>query len=176
MILKLVRTPGIYLVGFMGSGKTTIGSLLADRLGWHFVDLDDEIEAEQKTSIAGIFDQGGEERFRALETEAIRRRMRQVRGGRPTVLALGGGAFTRPGNRELLADHGIVVWLDCPLAMAWRRVAGGSNRPLARDPEKFGELYQARRAAYALADYHIEIAGDDPAAAVDAICALPIFQ
>ena len=57
MILKLVRTPGIYLVGFMGSGKTTVGHLLADRLGWDFIDLDAEIEGEQKISIADIFDQ-----------------------------------------------------------------------------------------------------------------------
>lgn len=175
MILKLVRTPGIYLVGFMGSGKTTIGRLLADRLGWHFVDLDDDIETEQKTSIAAIFDERGEEAFRALETEGIRRRTRQVRGGRPMVMALGGGAFTRPDNRDLLADHGIVVWLDCPCDLAWRRVADGSTRPLARDAARFCELYQARRESYALADYRIEIASDDPAAAVDAICSLPIF-
>jgi shikimate kinase len=175
MILKLVRTPGIYLVGFMGSGKTTIGRLLADRLGWHFVDLDDDIESEQKTSIAAIFDERGEKTFRALETEGIRRRTRQVRGGRPTVMALGGGAFTIPANRDLLADHGIVIWLDCTHETAWRRVADCSLRPLARDPKKFGELYEARRASYALADYRIEIASDDPVTAVDAICALPIF-
>lgn len=175
MILKLVRTPGIYLVGFMGSGKTTIGRLLADRLGWNFIDLDDDIESEQKTSIAAIFDAEGEERFRVLETDGIRRRTRQIRGGRPMVMALGGGAFMRSENRELLSDHGVVVWLDCPFDTARRRCADGSARPLARDPEKFRQLYESRRACYALADYRIEIASDDPAAAVDAICSLPIF-
>jgi shikimate kinase len=175
MILKLVRTPGIYLVGFMGSGKSTVGKLLADRLGWNFVDLDAEIEAEQKTSIAEIFDTCGEDHFRALETDAIRARTRMVRGGRPLVMALGGGAFTDPRNRDLLSDHGIVVWLDCPLEWARRRVADGTGRPLARDPAKFADLYQSRRANYSQADYRVEIVSDDPETIVNAICALPIF-
>ncbi len=174
MILKLVRTPGIYLVGFMGSGKSTIGSLLAERLGWTFVDLDAEIEAEQKTSIAEIFEKQGEERFRELETEAIRKRVKMVRGGRPTVLALGGGAFVREENYELLADHGVTVWLDCPLEIAWKRVEPCTNRPLARDCAKFVELFEARRPAYARADYRVEVA-EDAGAVVDAICALPMF-
>jgi shikimate kinase len=176
MILKLVRTPGIYLVGFMGSGKTTVGRLLADRLGWHFVDLDKEIEAEQKTSIAAIFNKQGEEQFRRLETEAIRKRARMVRGGRPMVVALGGGAFARPENLQLIADHGVTMWLDCSLEMARRRVETCSDRPLARDPEKFGELFEARRPSYARADYRIEVTSDDPAVVVEAICALPIFK
>ena len=75
MILKLVRTPGIYLTGFMASGKTVIGRLLADRLGWTFIDLDAVIEAEQGTTIRSIFDTRGEEYFRQLETEAIRTRL-----------------------------------------------------------------------------------------------------
>jgi shikimate kinase len=176
MILKLVRTPGIFLVGFMASGKTTVGKLLADRLGWSFVDLDEEIEAEQKTSIPQIFDQYGEEHFRKLETEAIRKRTRMVRSGRPMVVALGGGAFAWPGNLQLLQDHGVTVWLDCPLEMARRRVEASSDRPLARDPKQFGELFEARRPYYARADYRIEVASDDPAVATEAICALPIFK
>ena len=72
MILKLKRTPGIYLTGFMASGKTTIGRLLADELDWQFVDLDKEIEAQQGISIAEIFDTRGEQEFRRIETEAIR--------------------------------------------------------------------------------------------------------
>lgn len=175
MILKLVRTPGIYLVGFMGSGKSTVGKLLADRLGWHFVDLDGEIEAEQKTSIAEIFDTRGEDHFRRLETEAIRKRTRMVRSGRPMVVALGGGAFTRPENLDLLEDHGVTVWLDCPLEMCRRRV-DNTSRPLARDPVKFGELFQVRRASYARAHYRIEVTSEDPEAAVESICALPVFK
>ncbi|MGE5568830.1 MAG: shikimate kinase [Rhodospirillales bacterium] len=175
MILKLVRTPGIYLVGFMGSGKSTVGRLLADRLGWTFVDLDEEIEAEQKATIAEIFEKFGEERFRELETEAIRKRVKMVRCGRPMVIALGGGAFVREENYELLNDHGVTVWLDCPLEIAWRRVAQCPNRPLAKDCARFAELLEARRPAYARAEYRIEITGDDAEKVVDAICALPIF-
>jgi shikimate kinase len=175
MKLKLVRTPGIYLVGFMGSGKTTVGRLLADRLGWTFVDLDEEIEAEQNTTIAEIFATQGEERFREIETEAIRKRVKVVRSGRPTVLALGGGAFMREENYELLTDHGVTVWLDCPVEIAWRRVEPCTNRPLARDAGKFAELFAARRPGYARAEYRVEVTGDDAKAVVDAICALPMF-
>ncbi len=175
MILKLVRTPGIYLVGFMGSGKTTVGRILADRLGWEFVDLDAEIEAEQKTSIAEIFDQCGEEHFREVETAAIRKRVHMVRAGQPMVIALGGGAFLREENFDLLEDHGVTVWLDCPLELARKRVASGADRPLARDPEAFARLYAARRTGYARADYRIEVCSDDPDEAVAAVEALPIF-
>ena len=89
MILKLVRTPGIYLVGFMGSGKSTVGRILADRMGWGFADLDAEIEAEQGTTISAIFEECGEGHFRKLETEAIRKRVHRVRAGQPMVIALG---------------------------------------------------------------------------------------
>ena len=93
MILRLKRTPGIYLVGFMACGKTTIGRLLAGELGWHFVDIDDDIEARAKTSISAIFDTLGEAEFRKLEAAAIGDRVRLIERGKPTVVALGGGAF-----------------------------------------------------------------------------------
>jgi shikimate kinase len=175
MILKLVRTPAIYLVGFMGSGKTTIGKLLAERLGWSFVDLDAEIEAEQHASIPEIFEKCGEAHFRELETEALRKRARMVRAGRPMVMALGGGAFARPENCAVLEDNGVTVWLDCPFEMAQQRVGADANRPLARDPAKFAELYEKRRECYARAEYRVEVTNDDPEITVEAICALPIF-
>ncbi len=176
MILKLVRTPGIYLVGFMCSGKTTVGRLLAERLGWHFIDLDEDIEAEQGASIASIFEDRGEEAFRALETDALRRRLRLVRGGRPVVMALGGGTFTRPENIELLEENGVTVWLDCSLETARRRLGDTDDRPLARDPEGFARLFEERRGIYAQANYRIDISNDDAAAAVAAICSLPMFH
>lgn len=175
MIVKLARTPGIYLVGFMGSGKSTVGRLLADRLGWSFVDLDEEIEAEQHMKIGEIFDRFGELHFRQLEREALRRRVRAIQRGEPTVVALGGGAFAQPDNYALLEDNGISVWLDIPLEMARRRVEQDANRPLARDPDKFRELYEARRASYARADYRIPVTGEDPEAVVEAILKLPVF-
>lgn len=175
MILKLVRTPAIYLVGFMGSGKSTVGRLLADRLGWSFVDLDAEIEAEQGVSIAEIFDRCGEEHFRRLETEAIRRRVRLAQMGRPAVIALGGGAFARECNFDLVEHNGITVWLDCSEAVAWQRVEANSDRPLARNREQFAALYEARRACYARADFRVESSGDDPESVVEAVLGLPIF-
>ncbi len=75
MILKLKQTPGIYLVGFMGCGKSTVGSALADELGWSFFDLDQEIEKAAGASVAEIFDQRGESEFRTLETEALKKRV-----------------------------------------------------------------------------------------------------
>ena len=124
MILKLKNTPGIYLVGFMGSGKTTIGRLLAERLGWHFADLDDEIEAQQGSSIAEIFDLRGEEEFRRIETGVVRAQVRTIERGRPTVVALGGGTFAQQANFDLLENNGVSIWLDCPLetvSAAWVR-------------------------------------------------------
>jgi shikimate kinase len=176
MILKLKQTPGIYLVGFMGSGKSTIGRLLAEQLGWHFVDLDAEIEAAQRVSILEIFETRGEAEFRRLEREAMRQRVRAIEAGQPTVLALGGGAIVQPENFALVENNGITIWLDCPFETVRRRVAPASHRPLARDPEAFAKLYEARRVSYARADFRIPIDGDDPAIAVAAVLALPLFR
>jgi len=176
MILRLKRTPGIYLTGFMASGKTTIGRLLAEELGWNFFDLDEEIEAQQGTSIAEIFDTRGEQEFRRIESEAIRAHVRSVARGRPAVIALGGGAFVQPENFDLLEEHGITIWLDCPLETARQRVAQASHRPLARDAQKLEELYRERQAIYARADFRIPIESDEPSAAIAAIMKLPLFS
>jgi shikimate kinase len=176
MILKLKRTPGIYLVGFMGSGKTTVGELLADRLGWRFVDLDGDIEAEQGTSIAELFDTRGELAFREIETAALRKRVREIERGTATVVALGGGAFMGPTNARLVAEHGVTVWLNCPFPVIVKRTEQQANdRPLARDPERFEALYNERLTAYQRAEYHIPIENDDPLGAVAAILRLPLF-
>lgn len=175
MILKLKRTPGIYLVGFMASGKTTIGRLLAEELGWSFADIDEDIEASQGESIASIFDTRGEAVFRDIEREALRKRVREVERGRPLVLALGGGAFAQESNHQMLEENGVTIWLDCPFPTVCARVEGAHHRPLARDPEKFRQLYDQRRDAYAKAEYRVQIDSDDPAAIVAAILKLPIF-
>jgi len=176
MNLRLKRTPGLYVVGFMASGKSTVGRLLAHRLGWSFFDIDDEIEAAEKTTIAAIFDTRGEVEFRRIESLLIGQHVRSIEHGRPAVLALGGGAFVAPANRDLLLGHGIAIWLDCPLDMVQRRVAQASHRPLARDPEKFAALYAARQQSYALADLRVSIESDDPAAAVDSILSHPLLK
>ena len=179
MNLKLKGTPGIYLVGFMASGKSTVGRHLADRLGWNFYDTDQEIESAEKVTIAELFDGRGETEFRRIESEILRQHVRWIERGRPGVLALGGGAFAEARNRELLSDHGVTIWLDCPFEAVQRRVAakhGGLLRPLARDPEKFAALWTERRAIYEFADIRVSIDSDDPDAAVTAILADPIFR
>lgn len=175
MILKLKRTPGIYLVGFMGSGKSTVGRALADELGWNFVDLDEEIEREQGSSIASIFDQRGEAEFRLLETDALRRCVRTVQSGHPRVISLGGGAFLEHENLDLVSNNGVSVWLDCPLPVIERRIAAFTHRPLARDPNHLRHLYEVRREGYARADYRIETDDEEAAATVARILALPLF-
>lgn len=175
MILKLKRTPGIYLVGFMASGKTTIGRLLADELGWSFADLDQDIEGAEAASIAQIFDTRGEAEFRSVEKEAVRRRVGEVERGKPMVIALGGGSFTDEASQALLRENGVTIWLDCSFPRVCARVEGSSHRPLARDPEKFQQLYEQRQTAYSRAEYRIEIDTDDPKTVVDAILKLGIF-
>ena len=175
MTLKLKQTPGLYLIGFMASGKTTIGRLLAERLGWSFADLDEDIEASQQRSIADIFDTVGEEAFRRMESEALQTRVRAVARGMPTVMALGGGAAAQPENMDLIENHGVTIWLACPFQTVVRRVGESSSRPLARDRKKFKELFHARQQAYGRADYRIDIETDDPVVVVDAILKLPLF-
>ncbi len=174
MIVKLKRTPGIYLVGFMGCGKTTVGELLADELGWDFCDVDREIEAELRTTIAEIFDTRGEHEFRALETEALRQRVLKIEKGQPTVVAVGGGAFVREVNYNLLEEHGVTIWLDCPLEVIQCRIMGSDHRPLARDIDRFRQYYAERLVSYAKADYRID-ANAAPPEVVKAILKLPIF-
>jgi shikimate kinase len=176
MILRLKQTPGIYVVGFMGAGKSTVGRHLAHRLGWSFFDTDGEIEAAEKTTIAELFAGRGEAEFRRIESEVLRQHVRWIECGRPAVLALGGGAFTIPANRELVSGNGISLWLDCPLETVQRRVALGSDRPLARDPESLAALYYARRECYSLADIHLAVESDDPDVTVARILAHPMMK
>jgi shikimate kinase len=175
MLLKLKRTPGLYLVGFMGSGKSAVGRLLAHELGWSFADIDEDIENEEGVSIAEIFDTRGELEFRGIEQEALRKRVREVEFGKPMVLALGGGAFVDPANRKLLEERGVTVWLDCPFPRIHARIKDQAHRPLARDPQTFQQLFDDRRDAYSQAEHRIEADTDDPAAIVAEILKLPIF-
>jgi shikimate kinase len=172
MILKLKRTPGIFLVGFMGSGKSTIGRALADELGWRFIDLDQEIEKQENCTISRIFDTRGETAFRLIETAALRQITRAIDSGRPHVVAVGGGAFLQEQNVELISNKGVSIWLDAPFERIEKRIEGQQHRPLARDPQKFRALYEARRAGYGRAEYRIDIADDDAAHAVAQIQAL----
>jgi shikimate kinase len=176
MNLKLKRTPGIYIVGFVSAGKSTIGRHLAERLGWSFFDTDHELEAAEKMTVSQLYAERGEPEFRRLETAVLRRHVAWIERGRPAVLALGGGAFIEPANRDLLCDRGISLWLDCPLEIVQRRIASGAHRVLAQDPDRFAALYTARREAYQRADVRIPIEGDDPQPVLDAILASPVLK
>lgn len=149
----------------MGSGKSTIGPVLAKRLGRPFQDLDDLIEKEQGMSIAEIFERYGEAYFRELESRSLHRAAALPR----SVIALGGGTFVVPANRELVAQLGVSVWLKVPLTLARRRCATKEDRPLARDPRQFEEIYYLRQSFYELADIHISVEKRTPRRICDRI-------
>jgi shikimate kinase len=177
MDLRLKRAPGLYLTGFMASGKSTVARRLAERIGWEFVDLDAEIEARTGDSVAHIFSTRGEPEFRRIETETLNQWRRRVEAGRPAVIALGGGSFTQPAICEMLADHGLSIWLDCPLETINARIdeAERAARPLASDREAFRRLYEERRVYYERAHFRID-ADCEPDQAVDRILALPFWK
>jgi shikimate kinase len=175
MTLKLKRTPGIYLVGFMGCGKTTIGRLLAGRIGWHFADLDHDIEKAHGGTVQQIFAEHGEPRFRQMEHQALRERITAVERGKPSVVALGGGTFVRPDNYALLENNGVTLWLDAPFELIRKRVQSDGTRPLAADPVQFRALFDSRRAGYEMADHRVPIVSEDPEVTIDSIIALQLF-
>ena len=173
--LKLKRTPGLYLVGFMAAGKTTVGGLLADELGWCFVDIDTDVEAQQRKSIAEIFRDHGEARFRELEAQMIRSRVSLIEAGDPCVMALGGGAFVQASNWHLIQNNGVTVWLDCQLETVRKRLGEDTTRPLAQDRGGLAKLFEDRRPLYARADFRIDVDTSDTGEILQKILALPIF-
>jgi shikimate kinase len=175
MILKLKRTPGLFIVGFMGAGKSTVGRALARHLGWRFADLDEDIESREQMAIPEIFEKRGEADFRRAEHEALQRRIDDVSRGIPWVIAVGGGCYAQAENLDLIQNHGVTIWLDAPLEMLRARVSGAFHRPLARDPVRFEELFNTRRPTYERADYRIVISGGGSDAAVEEILKLPLF-
>jgi shikimate kinase len=176
MNLKLKRTPGIYIVGFMGSGKTTVGRMLAEEIGWRFADLDDDIEHAQRKSISEIFATAGELEFRRIEHEALQKRIRAIQRGTPTVLALGGGAFTRQENITLLQENGITVWIDTAFDVLRKRVQNSDHRPLARDTDRFETLYHERRACYEQAEFKVTVPVNDSRAALAEVLKLNLLD
>jgi len=164
------------LAGFMGSGKTTVGLLLARQLAWRFEDLDARIEQSAGLSISAIFERRGEAAFRQIEREQFEKTLGRVaESGEAIVLAMGGGTYAQPGIVERLRAFGaVVIWLDCPVNLLLARCATMNNRPLFRDEASFRNLLAARLPFYEQADYRV--AGeDDPAVVVARILALAPF-
>jgi shikimate kinase len=141
----------IYLVGFMGSGKTTVGHRLAKKLGWKFIDLDEEIERHERRTVADIFRQDGEAFFRQLEHHSLK----QASSSKQSVIALGGGAFVDPENRVLAENTGLTVWLKVSFAKVGDRVKIDGTRPKLTSKEQAEGLYQSREPYYALAKLHV---------------------
>jgi shikimate kinase len=156
-----IRDPqsAIFLVGFMASGKSTVGPVLAARLNRPFIDLDHLIEADLNCTIAELIAREGEEKFRRLETEILR----QTVQGEPAVIAPGGGAITRIENRELMAQSGIMIWLDAPFELCWRRIQMDETvRPLAPNEATARERYLQRLPLYRSALIQIGIGYSQP--------------
>jgi shikimate kinase len=162
------HTRRIVLTGFMGSGKSTVGPLLAARLGWKFVDVDEVIESEAGTKIAELFARDGEMAFRRREREAIAR----LAAGDGLVLALGGGAIETDEVRTLLleSEGTLLVHLEVELETTLKRCAGTEGvRPILADRANLGARYARRLPLYRLAHVTIRVDGLTPEEAVGAI-------
>ncbi len=155
----------VYLVGFMASGKSTVGPLVAARLNRPFQDLDDLIEKEQQMTIAEIFALKGEAYFRRVESHLLA----QTAQLPPSVIGLGGGTYSSEVNRAVVAEHGVSVWLRIPLELAQLRCSRISTRPLAKDPVRFKALFDLRQAHYCEARICVDVEEKMPAQIADEI-------
>lgn len=156
----------------MGAGKTTVGILLAERLGWRFLDLDQHLENEHRETVAEIFSHHGEPHFRALETDLLT----QILNAKNIVIALGGGALEPSANRDAIAaaTGTALIFLDAPLAILLDRIQShpdAPQRPLLADPAVVNARHAARLPHYRIADLHIETSALDPDAVAERIVA-----
>jgi len=151
----------LFLVGFMGSGKSAVGRQLADLLGRPWVDTDHEVEAHAGARIAQIFLVSGEASFRTLEREVLD----GLAALPPSVVSTGGGLMLCHANRLRLRELGTTIWLDVPAAVVERRLGLDVSRPLwsGLDPDGRRALFERRRALYALADLRVAAGSAEPA-------------
>jgi shikimate kinase len=160
----------IFLVGFMGAGKTSVGRALSRKLGWRFEDLDHRIQAREGRTIPEIFQQSGEAEFRRREIAALRELLAEAESDR-MVVALGGGAFVEEEVAALLEKAGnATVFLDAPAEELWRRCAQDViDRPLQRKELEFRQLYERRRPRYLRAQVRVDTEGHGIEQIVDVI-------
>ena len=147
-----MKTDKLYLVGFMGAGKSSVARALGRRLDWKAEDIDARIEDAERRDIPTIFRDSGEPYFRAREREALIDLLPE----RGAVIASGGGTFADASNRELMLRDGGVVWLDVPFEIILKRVPRDGRRPLAADRLGMEQLYNQRLAAYRQAHLRVD--------------------
>jgi shikimate kinase len=145
----------IFLVGFMGAGKTTVGRLLARKLGWRYCDADKVIETKAGKTVSEIFSSHGETHFRDLESETLY----SLAGKTKQVIATGGGAVMREENREAMKKGGVTIYLKAPMSVIWERVRHSKTRPLLNVDNPYDaaeELLRKRAPSYETADMTID--------------------
>jgi shikimate kinase len=147
-----VRADKLYLVGFMGAGKTTVARLVGRRIGWRVEDIDLRIESRERRTVTAIFAQNGEPYFR----EAERSILHELLPERNVIVATGGGTFVDPDNRIAMLADGAVAWLDVPLTRILDRVPPDGRRPLAADREQMEQLFARRQVAYGQAHVRLD--------------------
>jgi shikimate kinase len=153
---------GVFLVGFMGAGKTSVGRALSHQLNWAFEDLDDRIERREGRTVPEIFRDSGEVEFRRVEHDALRSIVEELAGGAGRIVALGGGAFVQKNNAALLKESGVpTVFLAAPVGHLWQRCSkqageSGNQRPLHQSREQFARLYEKRHKIYECASFKVQ--------------------
>lgn len=165
----MVSTENILLIGMMGVGKTTVGELLAAKLGWPYLDSDEQVERNTGHTVPEIFAADGEAAFRAEERRALEQ---AAASPVPTVIGVAGGAVLDPHNRTIIRDAGFVVWLRASLPTLAKRVGDGRGRPLLGDdpPAAITRLYPERQPLYEeLAQLIVDVDQEEPARVVDEI-------
>lgn len=156
-----MKRKNIILCGFMGCGKSTVGTLLARKLGMAFVDLDRYIEKKEKMSVQEIFEKHGEEYFRKAEREAAL----ELSEKKGVIIASGGGTLTFPENVQVLKKTGRIILLDLPVETVVLRLKNDTTRPLLRRPDKeaaIHELFEKRLPLYHAAADIVVNADDSP--------------
>ena len=144
----------LVLTGMMGSGKTTIGKSLSQRLNMQFADIDDIIEKKNGLSISAIFEQRGEKTFRQEEEVESKNALKRSN----IIIALGGGAFINKNIRDEIKKNSVSIWLDLDVEMLYKRVSLNQKRPLLKNSSKedLKKIYNDRKKIYSLADFKIQ--------------------
>jgi len=165
----------LFLIGYRGSGKTTVAAALAERLGWPWIDADQELELRAAKSIKEIFATGGEQAFRELEARVVADLSKLDRH----VIALGGGAVLREDNRRTVNGRGKLIWLDASPELLYKRISGDPTTA-ARRPnltsqggiEEIRSLLAQRKPVYSsVADHTVQVEGKSPSEIADMIIA-----